>query len=173
MQDENQPHPSERVPDAGRSPLKTKSHRQVPLTLFTNVIIYSRKQTKGGRMTFEISDAEWQIMHVIWDRQPIAAQDVIASLKDETGWSPATIRTMLHRLVKKNVLAFATEGNRYIYRAKARREQCLRRATQSFLDRVFGGETAPMLAYFVQNGRLSPEEITELKRLLDEQEANR
>jgi BlaI family penicillinase repressor len=124
-------------------------------------------------MTFEISDAEWQVMHVIWDQQPLAAQDIISALKESTGWSPATIRTMLHRLVKKNVLAFATEGNRYIYRARARREQCLRRATQSFLNRVFGGETAPMLAYFVQNGRLSANEIAELKRLLDEQEADR
>ena len=74
-------------------------------------------------MTIEISDAEWQVMHVIWDRQPVAAQDVIAALTESTEWSPATIRTMLHRLVKKKVLSFSTEGNRYIYRAKARREQ--------------------------------------------------
>ena len=40
-----------------------------------------------------ISDAEWQIMHLVWDRQPVRAQDVIAALSPQTGWSPATIRT--------------------------------------------------------------------------------
>jgi BlaI family penicillinase repressor len=123
-------------------------------------------------MKYDISDAEWQIMHVVWDSQPIAAQDVVAALVGSTGWSPATIKTMLHRLVKKRVLRFSTEGNRYIYRASVRREECIRKASQSFAERVFAGETAPMLLHLVRHARLSPDDIAELKRLLKEQEAN-
>lgn len=123
-------------------------------------------------MTYDISDAEWQIMHVVWDKQPIAAQDVVAALVGPTGWSPPTIKTMLHRLVKKRILAFETEGNRYIYRARVRREDCVRHASQSFAERVFGGEAAPMLLHLVRHARLSPGDIAELKRLLKEQEAN-
>lgn len=123
-------------------------------------------------MKYDISDAEWQIMHVVWDAQPIAAQDVVAALAGPTGWSPATIKTMLHRLVRKRVLRFSTEGNRYIYRARVRRDDCVRQASQSFAERVFGGEAAPMLLHLVRHVRLSADEIAELKRLLKEQEAN-
>jgi BlaI family penicillinase repressor len=119
----------------------------------------------------EISDAEWQIMNLIWDQQPILAQDVIAALKDASGWSPATIRTMLHRLVKKGALTFTEDGNRYSYRAAVRRADCVRHAARSFLDRVFDGEAAPMLAHFVRNTRFTPEELAELRRLLDQKES--
>ena len=117
-----------------------------------------------------ISDAEWQIMHLVWDRQPVPAQDLIAALVPDTGWSPATIRTMLHRLVKKNVLAFRQEGNRYLYRSRLRRTDCLRTAVSSFVERVLDGEAAPMLAHFVRNVNLTADEIAELKQILEQQE---
>ena len=119
----------------------------------------------------EISDAEWQVMHVVWNRQPVSAQQVIADLREPTGWSAATIRTMLHRLVKKQVLAFREEGNRYLYHAQARRADCVRRAARSFMDRVFDGEAAGLLAHYVRATHLTAEEITELEQLLKRQEA--
>lgn len=117
----------------------------------------------------QISDAEWQVMRVIWDGEPLASQQVVARLAGTTEWSPATIKTMLHRLVKKGVLTYEQEGNRYSYRAKVREDDCVRRESQSFLERVFDGRAAPMLAWFVESGQLSQEEISELRRLLDEE----
>jgi len=142
------------------------------LTSFTIVIIYTRNRLEGELVTriSQISNAEWQVMNVIWEHQPLSSQEVVASLADDHDWSPATVKTMMHRLVKKNVLAFKREGNRYLYRAQVRRTDCVRRAAQSFLRRVFRGETAPMLAHFVRSGQLSTSDISELKRLLDEQE---
>jgi BlaI family transcriptional regulator, penicillinase repressor len=118
----------------------------------------------------ELSDAEWLIMNLIWDRQPLMAQEIIAELKDPCGWSPATIRTMLHRLIKKNALDYQPEGNRYLYRAAVRRADCIRRAAKSFLDRVFDGEAAPLLAHFVRTAKFTPAELAELKKLLHEKE---
>lgn len=122
---------------------------------------------------YQISDAEWEVMHVVWERQPLSAQEVVAALSDDHGWTSATVKTMLHRLVKKDVLSFKKEANRYLYRSRVRRDDCVRRETQSFLQRVFGGNAAPMLAHFVRSSNLSTEDIAELKRLLDEQEAGR
>ena len=122
-------------------------------------------------MAIEISDAEWQVMNLVWDKQPIIAQDVIGALSEPNGWTPATIRTMLHRLVKKGALAFKEEGNRYLYRAAVRRADCVRHAARSFLDRVFDGEAAPMLAHFVRNTRFTPQELAELRHLLDQKES--
>ena len=118
----------------------------------------------------ELTEAEWQIMNLVWDRQPIMAQDVIGELAGPCEWSPATVRTMLHRLVKKGALQFTPERNRYWYRAAVRRADCVRRAARSFLDRVFSGEAAPLLAHFVRTTQFSPEELQELRNLLDQQE---
>jgi BlaI family penicillinase repressor len=120
--------------------------------------------------TVELSDAEWQVMNLVWDRQPIMAQDVIGALAGPCEWSPATVRTMLHRLVKKGALQFTPEGNRYLYRAAIKRTECVRRAASSFLDRVFGGEAAPLLAHFVRTAKFTPEELEQLRTLLDQQE---
>ena len=118
----------------------------------------------------ELSDAEWSIMNLIWERQPLMAQEIIAELKEPCGWSPATIRTMLHRLIKKRALDYRPDGNRYLYRTAVRRADCIRRAAKSFLDRVFDGEAAPLLAHFVRTARFTQEEICELRKLLDQKE---
>jgi BlaI family penicillinase repressor len=118
-----------------------------------------------------ISDAEWQVMNVVWDGQPLAAQEVIARLDGEATWAPATIKTMLHRLVTKKVLTYDLQGNRYVYRSRARRCDCVRAASRSFLERVFDGEPAPLLAHFLRSSKLSADEIDQLRRILDEQEA--
>jgi BlaI family penicillinase repressor len=114
-----------------------------------------------------ISEAEWQVMNVVWRDQPVEAQAVIDELTDANGWSPATVKTMLHRLVKKGVLAFEQDGKRYLYRAAARRGDCIRQASRSFLDRVFGGSAAPALMHLVKTSKLTPDEVAELRRLLD------
>jgi BlaI family transcriptional regulator, penicillinase repressor len=117
-----------------------------------------------------ISDAEWQVMNVVWDNRPLTAQEVIAQLADLTSWAPPTVKTMLHRLVKKKVLTYEPQGNRYVYRARAKRSDCVKQVSRSFLERVFGGESALLLAHFLRSARLSPDEIAQLRQMLDEQE---
>ena len=116
--------------------------------------------------TPRISEAEWQVMKVIWPRPPCTAQDIIAALSYSTDWSAATVKTLLNRLVKKQVLAFEKEGKSYRYRAAVSEEDCQQTETESFLQRVFDGALTPMIAHFANTRKLSPEEIGELKRLL-------
>jgi BlaI family transcriptional regulator, penicillinase repressor len=118
-----------------------------------------------------ISDAEWQVMNVIWDGQPLTAQDVVLRLQDGSDWAPATIKTMLHRLMRKNVLTYEPQGNRYVYRARVRRSDCVKQASRTFLDRVFDGESSSLLAHFLRSSKLDSAEIAELRKILDEQEA--
>jgi BlaI family penicillinase repressor len=117
-----------------------------------------------------ISDAEWQVMNVVWSGQPLTAQEVIAALEEQADWAPTTVKTMLHRLVKKNVLAYEPHGNRYVYRARARRSECVKQASRSFLERVFEGESGSLVAHFLRSSKLSPDEIAELRQILNEQE---
>ena len=116
----------------------------------------------------KISEAEWQVMQVVWGRKAATASDVIEELLPETGWSHRTIRTLLSRLVEKGVLATQPSGNRYVYRPLIARSKCIRDAGRSFLNRVFGGDTGELLVHFVKHEKMSPEQVQKLKQLLDD-----
>ena len=117
-----------------------------------------------------ISEAEWQVMSLAWERPPIVAADVVEKLTQSTGWHSRTIRTLLDRLFKKGALKAAREGKRYLYTPLVSLEECVKQESQSFLERVFGGEPAPLLLHLVKESNLSKAEIRDLKRLLSEKE---
>lgn len=116
-----------------------------------------------------ISDAEWEVMNVLWEQSPRTASEVVDVLGHRMNWNPSTVKTLLGRLVKKGVLRHRSEGNRYLYSPAIPRERYVRTESRSFIERVFGSE-APMILHFVRQARLSKEEIDELRRILDEKE---
>ncbi|MFS0727996.1 BlaI/MecI/CopY family transcriptional regulator [Paenibacillus sp. 1P07SE] len=118
--------------------------------------------------TPRISEAEWEVMKVLWTHAPATAKEVIDRLEDQTAWSPKTIRTLLSRLVQKEVLTYRQEGKTYLYSPLLSEEQCRRAEGKSFLRKVYGGALAPMLTHFLAEQKLSRQEIDELKSLLDE-----
>jgi len=117
-----------------------------------------------------ISDAEWMVMQVLWSKPGLTADDVVEALKGKTAWSARTIRTLINRLLQKGALKYEKEGRRYRYRPAVNQEQCVRQERRSFIQRVYGGTVTPMLAAFIEDARLSPEDISELKRVLDEKD---
>ena len=121
----------------------------------------------------DISPSEWQVMNVVWSDQPVTARDIIQKVAKQNDWSSATVRTFLHRLVKKGALSTEQDGNRYLYRAAIPKQKSVKQASHSFLDSVFGGEPAPLITHFVKTGKLSPEEIRQLRKLLNDKEDKR
>jgi len=119
------------------------------------------------KRTPRISEAEWEAMRVVWARGSVSAQEVVDALGDH-GWSPRTVKTLLNRLKTKGALGYEARGKAYIYRPAVRMEDCVRQESQSFLDRVFAGAAAPLLAHFVKQAKLSKGEIDELKKILAE-----
>ena len=115
----------------------------------------------------QLSDAEWIVMNLVWDSQPTEASDVNTSLGNANSWSDATVKTMLHRLVKKGALKTEQVGKKYRYTAAVRRSDCIRKASRSFLDRVFGGDAAPALLHLVKTSKLSEADVAQLRALLD------
>jgi len=118
-----------------------------------------------------ISDAEWEVMRVLWAADgPRSAGDVVGAVAAPNGWSPRTVKTLLNRLVRKGALGFRAEGNRYHYFPKITRDVVVRTESRSFLSRVFGGAAGPMLAHFVNEAPLTPDEIRQLRELLERRE---
>ncbi len=114
-----------------------------------------------------ISDSEWHIMKVIWNRSPITANQVIEELEGTIGWKPKTIKTLISRLVRKEALGFTKEGREYYYYSLVNEQQCVYNENRIFLERVYGGEFKEMIKAFLDHQRLSNTEIDELKEILD------
>ncbi len=127
-------------------------------------MLAKRKKTS---VTPQISDAEWIVMKVLWDKSPLASKEVIDSLCGAIHWKPKTIHTLLARLVRKGALIARKEGREYQFEPAFKAEACQRSESRSFLDRVFDGDVAPFLACFVRDNKLTRAEIEELKRILD------
>lgn len=117
-------------------------------------------------MKARISEAEWQVMKVVWRKPRSGAQEIIEELAESSRWTAATIKTLLNRLVKKQVLGFEKDGKSYLYFARVAEEECRGAEAETFLDRVFNGSLAPMIAHFVNSRGLSKKEIEELESLL-------
>ena len=120
-----------------------------------------------------ISDTEWEIMRLIWRRHPVTANEVIQQLvAADASWHPKTARTLLARLVQKKALGYQSAGRTYVYSPLLQEEACLAAASDSFLERFFGGSLTPLLANFVESRKLTQRELSELKHLLKPKDKN-
>jgi len=121
-----------------------------------------------------ISRAEWPLMEIVWEDSPLTAMDVTerAQLRSPKRPSPQTIKTLLGRLVRKGVLSYRQQGNRYLYSPAIKRAEYVTAESESFLQRIFMGAAGPLLAHFVNRTDLSAEEIARLRQLLDDKEAS-
>jgi len=118
----------------------------------------------------KISDAEWEVMEILWEEAPLPSSEIIRRLEPDTDWSPKTIHTLISRLVKKKVLEVEKETNRYLYHPLISREECRIKETESFVQKVYQGSASLLVANFIKENKLSPAEIEELKKLLEEGE---
>lgn len=115
----------------------------------------------------KISDAEWRVMQVFWNRHPLTANAVADALADSVQWKPRTVKTLINRLVKKGALGYDVDGRTYLYSPLVQSEDCVQAEGRSFLKRVFSGALAPMIIHFLEEEKLTHEEIDELKRILE------
>jgi len=115
-----------------------------------------------------ISEAEWLVMQVFWSEPGLTANEVVQALRGKVTWNARTIRTLINRLLKKKALKYKKEGRKYHYFPAVSRQRCIKEERRSFVQRVYGGTVTPMLAAFIEETKLSRNDIKELKRMLDE-----
>ena len=120
------------------------------------------------KTTPQISEAERVVMQVLWSEGPSTANDIIAKLKGKVKWNPRTIRTLINRLLSKKAISFEKESKEYIYHPIVTEKQCIKYERLSFLKRVYGGATKPMIAAFIEDAKLSKNDIDELKSMLEQ-----
>jgi BlaI family transcriptional regulator, penicillinase repressor len=119
-----------------------------------------------------ISAAESRIMETVWTKGPLAAEEIMREIGPSQDWREATVKTLINRLLRKKALASERSGGRALYRPLVTRADYVTGESQGLLDRLFGGEIAPLVAHYAQHRALSAEELARLKRLITELEAD-
>jgi BlaI family penicillinase repressor len=120
----------------------------------------------------KISGAESQIMEALWGRSPLTAEEIVQSVGPAQGWGEATVKTLINRLLKKKAIASERTGGRAFYRPLVTREEYVTGESQGLLDRLFGGQVAPLVAHYARHRALSPDEVERLKKLISEFESD-
>ena len=115
-----------------------------------------------------ISGAESQIMDALRRRGPLTPDGVVAEVGEAHGWAAGTVKTLITRLLKKGAISGAREPGGYLYRPLISRDDYVQSESQSLVDRLFGGEVAPLVAHFAQHRALSPKDLQQLKDLIAE-----
>ncbi len=114
-----------------------------------------------------ISEAEFQVMKIIWANHPISTNEVIEKVAKNSKWSPKTIQTLLARLVKKGVLDYQKNSRVFVYTPLVEEAAYLDHESKSFLNRFYSGTLNSMLVSFLEHKKLSDDEIHELKAILN------
>ncbi|MBG9789333.1 BlaI/MecI/CopY family transcriptional regulator [Brevibacillus laterosporus] len=121
----------------------------------------------------KISEAEWEIMKIIWKDNPITAENIIHALPKDIMWTEQTVRTFLNRLLKKEAIGYERSGRSYEYYPLISEKESRRAESESFLKRVFSGAAGMMVTNFLEEAQLSEKEIDDLQKLLqDKQKKN-
>ena len=112
-------------------------------------------------------------MEALWRKSPLTTEEVAAEVGPANDWQLGTVRTLMHRLLKKKAIAGGRNGARYEYSPLIPREDYILAESQGLLDRLFEGRVTPLVAYFAERQKLSDEEIKKLNDLLGELERDR
>ena len=115
----------------------------------------------------EISNAELMVLNILWQSSPTSANEVIAQLSHSHDWHEKTVKTLLNRLVKKQAIGFEKQGRSYLYSPLIYQSEYQLKESESFIERLFSGRVAPLVAGFAKQNKLSAQDVEELQQLID------
>ena len=116
----------------------------------------------------KISEAEFEVMKVIWKYAPISTNEVTEKLTQTTDWSPKTIQTMLKRLVTKKALTYEKQSRVFVYTPLVPETEYIRQESNSFLNKYYNGNIVSMLTSYLEDDKLSKTELDTLRHLLSD-----
>ena len=114
----------------------------------------------------KISEAELVVMEALWEQSPLTANDVADRVTAARDWSAQTVKTLLSRLMAKDVIAADQDGRRFLYRPLVAREDYVASESGRLVNRLFGGRGSPLVAQLASQDQLSDDDIAELEAIL-------
>ncbi len=114
----------------------------------------------------QISEAEYEVMKIVWKYAPINTNEITEKLLQTTSWSPKTIQTLIKRLVTKGALTYEKQSRVFVYTPTIKESDYISRKSSSFLARFYGGNLTAMVSAYIEDDKLSDTEIEQLRSLL-------
>ena len=127
------------------------------------------KKPKAGRRkktVAELTEAEWEIMRVVWEKEPCAAGAVQEALAATRDWCYATVKLTMDRMVVKGFLQIERIRNLQLFRSCISEVEARRGELRKMLGRAFGGALTPMLKFLIEHEGLSRDDAAELRELV-------
>ena len=114
----------------------------------------------------KISDAELQLLQLLWDESPLGATEIFERIPADRDWTLATVKTFLSRLVTKGAVTAEPQGRRFLYSPAIDRESVAARQADRLVDRLFGGRVSPLVAQLAEQRPIDAEDLAELEALI-------
>ncbi len=118
----------------------------------------------------KISDAEWTVMKVLWERGNSTLAEVVKDLEGRLHWKPRTVQSLIRRLTDKGALAVEAIGREFRYSPAVDQDQCQHEESRSFLDRVFNGRLTPFVAGMMERDDVTKDDLAALREMLNQAE---
>ena len=118
----------------------------------------------------KLSKAEWQIMNVLWHKNPATARELMERLPARVNWAYTTIKTMLNRLVDKKALTEYKQGNTSFYKPLISQKKARMNAFKLLLDQAFNGATGPLVHFLIEEQKLSEKQRQEILTVLQDKD---
>ena len=116
-----------------------------------------------------LTGQELEIMKVVWERQTATVRDVYEALLERRKVAYTTVMTMMKILENKGYLLRKQVDRAYLYRPAQPKNRVIRALVRDFVNRVFNGSAEPLLVHLIEDRRLTPDELDEIRRLVGEQ----
>jgi BlaI family penicillinase repressor len=121
----------------------------------------------------KISEAEWEVMKLLWKTNSLTSERIIASLSEYNDWSDQTIKTFITRLIKKGAIGYEKTGRVYNYYPLVSEDECVKSENEFFLKKVYNGALNMLFTKFLEEENLSINEIEELENILKDKKEKR
>ncbi|QWB31891.1 MULTISPECIES: CopY/TcrY family copper transport repressor [Exiguobacterium] len=118
-----------------------------------------------------ITDAEWEVMRVVWAQDNATSKYIIDVLEKKKSWKPATTKTFIGRLVKKGMLTTEAEGKKFIYSAAVEEGDMIRETFYNLLDHICNRDVGNTIGNMIAQATLSVRDIENLKEILLQKES--
>ena len=118
----------------------------------------------------QISEAEFEVMKIVWKYAPISTNEITEKLLQTTSWRPKTIQTLIKRLVTKGALTYEKQSRMFVYTPLVKENEYLRQESTSFLNRYYDGDLTAMVSAYLENDNLSESELDTLRTLLSQKQ---
>ncbi|MCF7974346.1 MAG: BlaI/MecI/CopY family transcriptional regulator [Phycisphaerae bacterium] len=119
-----------------------------------------------SQRTQELTDAEWAIIQMVWEHEPVPAPTVQELLEEQRGWSYSTVKTLMDRMVKKGLLTTERIRNLMLYTSAITRQEAQSKEILKTLKRAFEGALTPMMQFLLESDHITHSELDELEALI-------